>query len=70
MRKLVQDQLQNTRTSLGGTMITWAFVVFIAAALAAIFGLGRRETAVSGIARILFLVLVVLFAVLLVGALI
>ncbi len=51
-------------------MITWAIVVLLAAALAAIFGLGRRSTTVSGISRVLFFVFVVLFAILLIGALI
>ncbi len=51
-------------------MITWAIVVFIAAALAAVFGLGKRQTALTGIARVLFFALIVLLAVLLVGALI
>ncbi len=48
-------------------MLYWAAVFFIIALVAALFGFTGVEVAAAGVARILFLVFLVLFVVSLIG---
>ena len=53
----------------GGSMLYWAVVFLVIALVAAIFGFTGVEIAAAGVAKILFLVFLVLFVVSLVGGL-
>jgi uncharacterized membrane protein YtjA (UPF0391 family) len=53
----------------GGTMLRWALAFFIVALVAAVFGFWGIAAAATGIARILFVVFLILFLVSLVGGL-
>lgn len=44
-------------------MLSWALIFFVVAIIAAIFGFGGIAVAAAGIAKILFFVFIVLFAV-------
>ena len=44
-------------------MLSWALIFFVVAIIAAIFGFGGIAVAAAGIAKILFFVFVVLFAI-------
>jgi uncharacterized membrane protein YtjA (UPF0391 family) len=50
-------------------MLYWAAVFFIVALVAALFGFTGVEAAAGGIARILFMVFLVLFVISLIGGL-
>ena len=50
-------------------MLRWAIGFFIIALIAAIFGFGGISVAAAGIAKLLFFVFIVLFALALVGGL-
>jgi uncharacterized membrane protein YtjA (UPF0391 family) len=50
-------------------MLYWAVVFFIISLVAALFGFTGIEAAASGIARILFMVFLVLFVISLIGGL-
>lgn len=45
----------------GGSMLYWAFMFFVIAIIAAIFGFGGIAVASAGIAKILFYIFLVLF---------
>ena len=44
-------------------MLSWALIFFVVAIIAAIFGFGGIAVAAAGIAKILFFVFIVLFAI-------
>ena len=50
-------------------MLGWALTFFIIALIAAVFGFGGIASAAAGIAKVLFFIFVVLFAIALIGGL-
>ena len=44
-------------------MLSWALIFFVVAIIAAVFGFGGIAVAAAGIAKILFFVFIVLFAI-------
>ena len=57
------------KASTGGVMLRWAAGFFIVAIVAAIFGFGDIAAAATGVAKVLFFVLIILFLISLVSGL-